>query len=126
TRRWYYMIPDNGESMGMEHRIERNQLAGLPGQIIAYSTWTEQVAALRTLTSGRKRVAMQYSPMCAVPYVSMVDAGTVELVRSLGVEVVSSAELIQAFEARWSPQALETHREAGRRVDKVRAAAFAP
>ena len=67
---------------------------------------------------------MQYSPMCAIPYVAMVDAGTVELVRSLGVEVVSSAELIQHFEARWTPQALESHLEAGRRVDRVRAQAF--
>lgn len=125
TRRWYYMIPANGEPIGMEHRIERNQLAGLPGQRIEYSSWTEQLAALRKLTSGLKRVAMQYSPMCAIPYVAMVDAGTVELVRSLGVEVVSSAELIQVFEARWSPEALETHLEAGRRVDQVRAAAFA-
>ena len=80
---------------------------------------------LRKLTAGLQRVAMQYSPLCAIPYVSMVDAGTVELVRSVGVEVVSSAELIQAFEARWSPEALESHLEAGRRVDRVRAEAFA-
>ena len=118
------MIPAEGEPKGMEHRIERNQLAGLPGEKIAYSSWTEQVAALGKLTAGMKRVAMQYSPMCAVPYVAIVDAGTVELVRSLGVDVVTSAELIQIFEARWTPEALETHLEAGRRVDKVRAAAF--
>ncbi len=68
---------------------------------------------------------MQYSPMCAIPYVSTVDGGTMELVRSLGVDVVSSAELIQVFEARWTPDALESHLEAGRRVDRVRAAAFA-
>jgi Xaa-Pro dipeptidase len=124
TRRWYYMIPAHGEPQGMEHRIERNTLAGLPGEKIAYSSWTEQLAALKKLTAGLKRVAMQYSPMCAIPYVSTVDAGTVELVRSLGVDVVSSAELIQVFEARWSPEALDSHLEAGRRVDRVRAAAF--
>ena len=124
SRRWYYMIPSVGEPAGMEHRIERNQLAGLPGEIIAYSTWEEQRTALARLVAGRRRVAMQYSPMCAVPYVSNVDAGTVELVRSLGVEVVTSAELIQVFEARWSPAQKESHFEAGRRVDKVRAAAF--
>src|SRR5450631_4076296 len=124
TRRWYYMIPAEGEPKGMEHRIERNTLAGLPGEKIAYSSWTEQLAALGQLTAGMKRVAMAYSPMCAVPYVAIVDAGTVELVRSLGVEVVTAAELIQIFEARWTPAALETHLEAGRRVDKVRAAAF--
>jgi Xaa-Pro dipeptidase len=124
TRRWYYLIPADGEPAGLEHRIERNMLGTLPGERIPYSSWTEQLAALRKLLSGRKRVAMQYSPNCAIPYVSMVDAGTVELVRSLGVEVTSSAELIQYFEARWTPEALESHLEAGRRVDKVRAGAF--
>ena len=96
----------------------------LPGEKIAYSSWTEQVDGLRKITGGLKRVAMQYSPNCAIPYVSMVDAGTVELVRSVGLEVVSSAELIQAFEARWTPEQLESHLEAGRRVDRVRAGGF--
>jgi Xaa-Pro dipeptidase len=125
TRRWYYVIPAQGEPRGLEHRIERGMTGNLPGEKIPYSSWTEQVAALRQILKGMKRVAMQYSPMCAIPYVSMVDGGTVELIRSLGVEVVSSAELIQAFEARWTPAALESHLEAGRRVDKVRAEAFA-
>jgi len=83
------------------------------------------VEALRRLTAGMKRIAMQYSPLCVIPYVSMVDGGTIELVRSLGVEVVSSAELIQTFEARWTPEAREMHFEAGRRVDRVRNEAFA-
>jgi len=124
TRRWYYFIPAQGEPAGLEHRIERGMLASVPGEKIAYSSWTEQTAGLRKLLAGRKRVAMQYSPYCAIPYVAMVDAGTIELVRSTGVEVVTSAELIQAFEARWTPEALESHLEAGRRVDRVRAAAF--
>lgn len=124
TRRWYYFIPAHGDPAGLEHRIERGMLASLPGEKIPYSSWTEQLAGLRKLLSGQRRVAMQYSPNCAIPYVAMVDAGTVELVRSVGVEVVSSAELVQTFEARWSPEALETHLEAGRRVDRVRAAAF--
>jgi Xaa-Pro aminopeptidase len=125
TRRWYYLIPADGEPRGMVHRIERGMIAPLPGEKVAYSSWTEQVAGLKSLVGGLKRVAMQYSPNCAIPYVSMVDAGTIELVRGTGVEVVSSAELIQAFEARWTPQQLESHLEAGRRVDRVRAAAFA-
>ena len=125
TRRWYYLIPAEGEPAGLEHRVEPGMIAALPGAKIPYSSWTEQVAALRRILAGMGRVAMQYSPLCAIPYVSMVDAGTVELVRSLGVEVVSSAELIQAFEARWTPEALESHLEAGRRVDRVRADAFA-
>src|SRR5690242_13570210 len=124
TRRWYYFIPASGEPSGLEHRIERGMLASLPGQKIPYSSWTEQTAGLRKILGGHPRVAMQYSPMCAIPYVAMVDAGTVELVRSLGIEVLSSAELIQTFEARWSEDQLESHLEAGRRVDKVRGEAF--
>jgi len=125
TRRWYYLIPAEGEPRGLEHRVERGMTAALAGEKTAYSSWTEQVAGLRQITAGLKRIAMQYSPLCAIPYVAMVDAGTVELVRSLGLEVASSAELIQFFEARWSPEALESHLEAGRRVDRVRAEAFA-
>lgn len=120
TRRWYYLIPASGEPRGLEHRIERNMTGPLPGEKFPYSSWTEQVEGLRKILSGVKRVAMQYSPLCAIPYVSMVDAGTVELVRSVGVDVVSSAELIQYFEAKWPAEALEMHLEAGRRVDKVR------
>jgi Xaa-Pro aminopeptidase len=124
TRRWYYFIPAQGDPAGLEHRIERGMLASLPGEKIPYSSWTEQIAGLRKLLAGRRRVAMQYSPQCAIPYVAMVDAGTIELVRGVGVDVVSSAELIQTFEARWTAEALESHLEAGRRADRVRAAAF--
>ncbi|MFB3829022.1 MAG: M24 family metallopeptidase [Bryobacteraceae bacterium] len=124
TRRWYYLIPAHGEPRGMVHRVERFMLDALPGEKRPYSSWSEQSDALRRLLAGCSRVAMQYSPMCAIPYVANVDAGTVELVRGAGVEVVSSAELIQYFEARWTPEALEAHLEAGRRVDAVRRAAF--
>jgi Xaa-Pro dipeptidase len=125
TRRWYYLIPADGEPAGLEHRVEPGMISALPGRKIPYSSWLEQIDGLRLLLRGARRVAMQYSPNCAIPYVSMVDAGTLELVRSLGVEVVSSAALIQTFEARWTPEALESHLEAGRRVDRVRAEAFA-
>jgi Xaa-Pro dipeptidase len=125
TRRWYYMIPAQGEPVGMVHRIESGVLNSLPGDKIAYSSWQEQQSHLTTLLKGCKRVAMQYSPLCAVPYVAMVDAGTVELVRSKGVEIVTSAELIQEFESCLSEAQFESHMEAGRRVDKVRAGAFA-
>ncbi len=125
TRRWYYLIPAQGDPAGLVHRIESGNLAALPGHKLQYSSWLEQRSGLAQLLAGRGRVAMQYSPDCAIPYVSLVDAGTVELVRGLGAEVVSSAELIQAFEARLDDAALESHLEAGRRVDRVRAAAFA-
>ncbi|HVN03888.1 MAG TPA: M24 family metallopeptidase [Bryobacteraceae bacterium] len=124
TRRWYYWIPAAGEPRGLVHRIESGKLDPVPGEKLRYSSWSEQASGIRALLGNAKRVAMQYSPLCAIPYVSMVDAGTVELVRSLGVEVVSSAELIQHFEARLTAAARESHMEAGRRVDRVRAQAF--
>jgi len=124
TRRWYYLIPASGEPAGLVHNIEAKMLDALPGKKARYSSWAEQVSGLRTLLAGQKRIAMQYSPQCAIPLVSMVDAGTMELVRGLGIDVVSSADLIQYFEARWSAEALESHLEAGRRVDRVRRSAF--
>ena len=124
SRRWYYFIPQSGEPRGLVHRIESGALDPLPGAKAAYSRWQEQANGLRELLGGAKRVAMQYSPLCAIPYVANVDAGTVELVRSLGAEVVSSAELIQLFEARWTPAMLEMHLEAGRKTDLVRREAF--
>jgi Xaa-Pro dipeptidase len=125
SRRWYYFLPAQGEPAGLVHRIEPHVLDALPGEKRIYSGWAGQFDGLRALLGGARRVAMQYSPNCAVPYVSMVDGGTIELVRGLGVEVASSANLIQLFEARWSAEQLEMHLEAGRRVDAVRAAAFA-
>jgi Xaa-Pro dipeptidase len=120
TRRWYYYIPQSGEPRGLVHRIESGRLDLLPGAKTLYSTWKEQTEGLRQVLAGARRVAMQYSPHCAIPYVANVDAGTIEVVRSFGVEVISSAELIQAFEARWTQSQVETHLEAGRRVDRVR------
>ncbi len=124
TRRWYYFIPAKGGPRGLVHRIEPGMLDSLPGEKILYASWSEQADGLRTLLDGSAKVAMQYSPRCAVPYVAMVDAGTVELVRGLGVEVSTSANLVQHFEARWNQEQLESHLEAGRRVDEIRRAAF--
>jgi len=124
TRRWYYFIPADGEPRGLVHRVERTMLDCLPGDKRQYSSWTEQIEGLEHIISGGRRIAMQYSPLCAIPYVSLVDAGTVELVRNTGAEVVSSADLIQRFEARWSAEALESHLEAGRRTDGIRRRAF--
>lgn len=124
SRRWYYFIPAQGQPRGLVHRVEPHQLNALPGEKILYARWQEQEPGLRALLGDARKVAMQYSPRCAVPYVANVDAGTVELVSSLGVEVVSSAELIQTFEARWTPAQLELHLEAGRRVDRIRDEAF--
>jgi Xaa-Pro dipeptidase len=124
TRRWYYMIPANGDPVGLVHRIEAGMLDAIPGEKRKYSSWQEQHAELGRMLKGASRVAMQYSPLCAVPYVSLVDAGTVELVRAQGVEVLSSAELIQEFEACLTEAQFATHLEAGKRVDIIRAGAF--
>jgi Xaa-Pro aminopeptidase len=124
TRRWYYFIPADGEPKALVHRIEPGMLDALPGKKTPYASWSEQSEGLQSLLAGRRRVAMQYSPNCAVPYVSMVDAGTVELVRDLGIDVCSSANLVQYFEARWGEAQLESHLEAGRRIDEIRRAAF--
>jgi Xaa-Pro aminopeptidase len=124
TRRWYYLIPANGEPKGLVHAIESGVLAGLPGKIQIYSSWAAQLDGLKSLLAGCRRIAMQYSPNCAIPYVSLVDAGTLELVQGTGVEVVTSANLVQLFEARWTADQLEMHLEAGRRVDRIRAEAF--
>jgi len=124
TRRWYYFIPAHGEPVGLVHRIESKKLDAAPGEKIFYSSWREQQDGLAKLLAGSKHVAMQYSPRCAIPYVAMVDAGTVELVREFGVEVVSSAELIQEFEACLNAEQFASHLEAGRRMDMIRANAF--
>jgi Xaa-Pro aminopeptidase len=124
TRRWYYFIPAHGEPRKLVHRIEPGHLDGLPGTKTAYSRWQEHPKGIADMLGGAKRIAMQYSPECAIVYVSLVDAGTVEIIRKLGVEVVSSVDLVQHFEARWSAAQLESHLEAGRRVDRVRRQAF--
>ena len=124
TRRWYYFVPADGDPRGLAHKIEAETLRELPGQHRLYAGWTEMVDGIRGILGSVRRVAMQYSPNCAVPYVAMVDAGTVELVRGLGVEVATAANLIQYFEARWNRDQLENHLEAGRRIDQIRRQAF--
>jgi Xaa-Pro aminopeptidase len=124
TRRWFYFVPANGAPRRLVHKIETETLRELPGEQRLYAGWKELVDGIRTTLGGAKKIAMQYSPDCAIPYVAMVDAGTVELVRELGTEIVTSANLVQFFEARWNQQQLDDHFEAGRRVDAIRAAAF--
>ena len=124
TRRWYYLLPAEGEPVKLVHRIESWMLDALPGERRVYSGWRELREELGRMLARKKRVAMQYSPDCMIPYVSLVDAGTVELVRGLGAEVESSAGLVQRFEACWSAEQFEMHLEAGRHVDAVRREAF--
>ena len=125
TRRWYYFIPASGEPRALVHAVEPHKLASLPGAKRVYSGWLAQRDGLTTVMNGARHIAMQFSPECAVPYVAMVDAGTIDLIRSCGFDVRTSADLVQRFDARWSAEQAESHFEAGRRVDEVRAAAFA-
>ena len=112
TRRWYYWVPAQGTPVKLQHRIEPHVLDGLPGDARAYVSWRDQQSALGSLLHSAKRIAMQYSPMNAIPYLSRVDAGTIDLVRSLGAEVVTSADLVQQFEAVWDDAQLASHRVA--------------
>lgn len=125
TRRWYYWIPTSGEPVKLLHRIEPHVLDKLPGQVQQYVSWEQQRLLLASLLRGRQRIAIQYSPFNAVPYLSRVDAGTVELIRSCGPDVVSSADLVQRFEAVWTDDQLESHRYAVTMLRNIVDEAFA-
>jgi Xaa-Pro aminopeptidase len=135
TRRWFYYVPVIGEPVKVVHSIERFRLDSLPGKKIVYRSWQELHAAVRdALASGGlkskrvvlKKIAMQYSPQNDIPYVARVDAGTIELVRSMpAVSVVTSADLVQQFEATLTPDGLATHREAADKIHRVIMDAFA-
>lgn len=112
TRRWYYWVPAVGMPVKLQHRIEPHVLDDLPGDLRLYVSWREQQAALEALLQSAKRIAMQYSPMNAIPYLSRVDAGTIDLMRSFGLEVVTSADLVQQFEAVWDGAQLASHQVA--------------
>ncbi|HEU4685559.1 MAG TPA: M24 family metallopeptidase, partial [Nitrospira sp.] len=119
TRRWYYWVPVTGAAKKLVHRIEPHVLDLLPGETNCYVSWEEQRRLLANLLAGHRRIAMQYSPLNAVPYVSRVDAGTVELIRQCGTEIISSADLIQLFEAVWTDQQLESHQYAAAALRRI-------
>jgi Xaa-Pro dipeptidase len=124
SRRWYYFVPAQGEPRKLVHRIESGKLDTLPGTKEEYSSWQELETRLQAMLQGAGTVAMQYSPRNAIMYVSMVDAGTVELLRSFGKDVRSSADLVSLFEAVLSEEQIATHFEAQQRVDRVLAAGW--
>jgi Xaa-Pro aminopeptidase len=124
TRRWFYFVPAKGKPRKLVHKIETQSLAALPGETHFYAAQGELRKNLAKILGRAKKVAMQYSPKNAIPYVAMVDAGTVELVRSAGVKVLSSADLVQKYEACWSPQQLESHLTAGGAIDRIVREAF--
>lgn len=124
TRRWFYFVPAKGTPKKLVHKIETNSLAALPGDTLYYAGLDELQKNLRRILARAKTVAMQYSPKNAIPYVSMVDAGTVEMVRAAGPKVVSSADLVQKYEACWTDAQLRSHEEAGKAVDRIVRQAF--
>jgi len=119
TRRWYYFIPAQGEPRKLVHRIESFKLDSLPGTKKAYSSWQELESELAAMLEGATRIAMQYSPRNAIMYVSLVDAGTVEVLRGFGKEIVSSANLVSQFEAVLTEDQIATHFVAQQRLDVV-------
>jgi len=124
TRRWYYFVPAKGEPKKLVHKIETESLAALPGDTLYYAKQDELHKNLKKILGRAKKVAMQYSPQNEIPYVAMVDAGTVELVRSAGPKVMSSADLVQKYEACWSTEQLESHLSAGVAIDRIVRGAF--
>jgi Xaa-Pro dipeptidase len=124
SRRWFYFIPAKGEPRKLVHRIEPRALDGVPGPSQVYLRWQELEAGVQALVKGSNRVAMEYVPRNANPYVSRVDAGTIELVKSFGTQVEPSGDLIQLFEACWDDEQWAMHLEAAKHTDSAYAAAF--
>ena len=125
SRRWFYFVPAQGEPRKLAHKVEPRMLDTLPGKQDHYLAWTELHAKLRSMVEGRGRIAMQYSPNNNIPYIGLVDAGTIELVRSFGPEIVTSADLVQLFEAAVGEDGFRSHAWAGERVHKIKDETFA-
>jgi Xaa-Pro aminopeptidase len=124
TRRWFYVVPADGEPVKLVHRIESHHLDSLPGKRLEYSAWQELWQNLETMLKPYHRVVMQYSPNNQIPYISLVDAGMLELVRSFGKEIVSSANLVARFEATLTDAQMNSHMKARDAIDKITAAFF--
>ena len=124
TRRWFYFIPATGEPRKLVHRIESGRLDTLPGFPAVYSSWQELEHELDVMLTGATNLAMQYSPRNAIMYISMADAGTVELLREMGKHIHSSADLVSQFEAVLTQAQIASHYEAQERIDRILAAAW--
>jgi Xaa-Pro dipeptidase len=124
TRRWFYFIPATGSPVRIVHAIESETLDHLPGKKVIFRSWQDLHQVLAESLSGKQTVAMEYSAENDIPYIAMVDSGTVELVRKIGVHVVSSGDLVQLFEARWSPAQTKSHFDAVQIVDEVKNEGF--
>jgi len=125
SRRWFYWVPTKGQPVRLCSKVESTKLDSLPGQKRLYLSWRDLHASLKDILGPARKIAMQYSPTCNIPYVSIVDGGTIELVRSLGYEVVSAAGLVQTFQAVLDDEGYRSHLAAGERVQRIKDAAFA-
>ncbi len=125
SRRWFYYIPAEGEPIGLAHRVEKTKLDSLPGKKMFYHPWEQLHLSLKEILGKPKRIAMQYSPLNNIPYVSIIDGGTVELIKSFGHEIVSSADLVQQFEAVIDEKGYESHIKAGDIIQHIKNEAFA-
>jgi Xaa-Pro aminopeptidase len=128
TRRWFYYVPAKGEPVKVVHAIEQGTTRFFAGRKLVYREWqllNDQVKAAMSANGKPKRIAMQYSPNNDIPYISRVDAGTIEMVRSLGVKIESSADLVQQFEAVWTPEQLAMHTEGAAKMQKIMLETFA-
>jgi Xaa-Pro aminopeptidase len=124
TRRWFYLIPGNGEPRGLVHAIERQNLDALPGRKTEYAGRRALETGLTWLLGGMTTIAMEYSPECAIPYLSRLDAGTAESIRRRGVDIRSSGDLVQEFEASWDEAQLSSHKAASDVLYRIKDRAF--
>lgn len=125
TRRWFYFIPADGEPQKLVHSVEPTKLDALPGKKTIYLPWEQLHAELEKILGPPKKIAMQYSPDNNIPYISIVDGGTIELIRKFGHEIVSSADLVQVFEAVIDEKGYQSHLEAGKIIQQIKDEAFA-
>jgi Xaa-Pro aminopeptidase len=124
SRRWFYLIPAHGDPVKLVHRIESHHLDTLPGRKVQYAAWEELWANLEAMVKPYRRLVMQYSPNNQIPYISLVDAGMLELVRSFGKEIVTSADLVARFEATLTESQIASHYKAQKKIDAITAEAF--
>ena len=126
SRRWFYYVPAEGEPVRLVHSVEKTKLDALPGRKITYLSWKQLHASLKDmLGESPKNIAMQYSPLNNIPYVSIVDAGTIDLIRSFGHNIVSSSDLVQTFEAVIDENGYRLHLQAGEIIQRIKDQAFA-
>jgi len=124
SRRWFYFIPALGEPRKLAHKVEPDKLDSLPGEKTMYLAWEELHSSLKSILGSPKKIAMQYSPLQHIPYVSIVDAGLIDLLRSFGHEIVSSADLVQLFEASIDEKGYGLHKKAAQLINDIKNQAF--